>query len=319
MVNGTFGDTGLSLTVNRDSVDWRGYIPAITTPFDERGDLDLGLVRRLVTWLADEGMHGLVVAGTTGEWFSMDRAEKAALFKAVGDVLQGAMPLIAGCNAFTAKEAVSNAEVAAESGFHGVLLTPPPYVRPCVRETIAFYEDVDRGTPLPVCIYNWPPGTNIDMSRDTLEQLAELDMVVAIKNSTADRQHFLDVMRSLNKKVRIFGVPMTTVGAELVSNEEADGTMGAGAVLGRTHPDFFNALWAGERDRALALGSLDERIMSDWFRPDYTAKFGSAQAIFKAALNLQGLPGGFPRRPILPLNGAEVDRIRATLADLGRL
>ena len=49
------------------------------------------------------------------------------------------------------------------------------------------------------------------------------------------------------------------------------------------------------------LASLDERIMADWFRPDYTARFGSAQAIFKTALNLQGLPGGFPRRPILPL------------------
>jgi 4-hydroxy-tetrahydrodipicolinate synthase len=59
--------------------------------------------------------------------------------------------------------------------------------------------------------------------------------------------------------------------------------------------------------------------MSEWFRPDYTAKFGSAQAIFKTALNLQGLPGGYPRRPILPLLDCEVDAIRGTLAKLGRL
>jgi dihydrodipicolinate synthase/N-acetylneuraminate lyase len=305
--------------VNRDSVDWRGYIPAITTPFDEHGGLDLVRLRELLDWLAEEGMHGLVVAGTTGEWFSMSSEEKATLFAAVGDALKGKMPLIAGCNAFTAREAISNATTAAKSGFDGILLTPPPYVRPCEREVIAYYEEVNEATPLPVCVYNWPPGTNIDMNLTTLAHLAELDMVVAVKNSTADREHFLDVMSALNHSVRIFGVPMNAAGADFICNGEADGTMGAGAVLGRTHADFFNALWDGDRDRALALGSQDQRIMRDWFRSDYTAKFGSAQAIFKTALNLQGLPGGFPRRPILPLADDEVDIVRDTLAELGRL
>ena len=305
--------------MNRDSVDWRGYLPAITTPFDEHGDLDLKTLRSLVEWLADEGMHGLVVAGTTGEWFSMSSEEKARLFGTVGEMLRGAMPLIAGCNAFTAREVITNAITAAEAGFDGILVTPPPYVRPCEREIIAFYEDIDRGTPLPICIYNWPPGTNVDLRCATLQELAELDNVVAIKNSTGDREHFLDVMRTLNQAVRIFGIPMTEAGIELVTTGAADGTMGAGAVLGRTQPDFYNALWAGDEERALAAARLDGRIMADWFLPDYTARFGSAQAIFKTALNLQGLPGGHPRRPILPLSEAEVESVRITLADIGRL
>jgi 4-hydroxy-tetrahydrodipicolinate synthase len=291
----------------------------MTTPITERGELDLEKDRKLVQWLMDEGMHGLVVAGTTGEWFSLASGEKAELFEAVSAVVAGEIPLIAGCNAFTAVEAIRNAKTASKSGFDGILLTPPPYVRPSKREIIAFYEDVNAGTPLPICIYNWPPGTNIDMSRETLEHLADLDMVVAIKNSTGNRDHFLDVMNSLNQKVRIFGVPMTEMGADLVCDRKADGTMGAGAVLGRTHPGFFDALWAGDRERARSLGELDECLMSEWFRPDYTAKFGSAQAIFKTALNLQGLPGGYPRRPILPLLDCEVDAIRGTLAKLGRL
>jgi len=318
-INGSNGDPERVLTVNRDSVDWRGYLPAITTPFDERGELDLKSLRTLLEWLAGEGMHGLIIAGTTGEWFSMNSAEKALLFKTVGEVLKGVMPLIAGCNAFTAKEVISTAVAAANSGFDGILVTPPPYVRPCEREVIAFYEDVDNGTPLPLCIYNWPPGTNIDLRRSTLEQLAELDHVVALKNSTADPEHFLDVMRALNRKLRIFGIPMNASGVELVINGEADGTMGAGAVLGRTHPEFYNALWENDRQRALAAASQDQRIMTDWFTPDLTGRFGSAQAILKTALNLQGLPGGFPRRPILPLTAPEVESIRHTLADLGRL
>jgi 4-hydroxy-tetrahydrodipicolinate synthase len=305
--------------MNRDSVDWRGYIPAITTPFTEQGRLDLNSLRRLLEWLAGEGMHGLVVAGTTGEWFSMSSEEKEALFRAVGEVLKGELPLIAGCNAFTADTAIANAVTAAENGFDGILLTPPPYIRPSEREVIAFYEDVDKASPLPICIYNWPPGTNIDLSRKTLEQLAELENVVAIKNSTGNEEHFLDVMHALNDKVRIFGIRMTAAGADLVISAEADGTMGAGAVLGRTQPDFFNALWVGDRKRALALGVLDELIMSEWFNGDYTAKFGSAQAIFKTALNLQGLPGGFPKRPILPLSEDDVEKVRSTLRKVKRI
>jgi 4-hydroxy-tetrahydrodipicolinate synthase len=305
--------------MNKDSVDWRGYIPAITTPFTEQGRLDLHGLRRLLEWLAGEGMHGLVVAGTTGEWFSMSSEEKEALFRTVGEVLKGELPLIAGCNAFTADTAIANAVTAAESGFDGILLTPPPYVRPSEREVISFYEDVDKASPLPICIYNWPPGTNIDLSRRTLEQLVELENVVAIKNSTGNQEHFLDVMHALNDKVRIFGIPMTEAGADLVISAKVHGTMGAGAVLGRTHPDFFNALWAGDRKRALALGTLDQLIMSEWFNADYTAKFGSAQAIFKTALNLQGLPGGFPKRPILPLIEDDVEKVRNTLRKLGRI
>jgi dihydrodipicolinate synthase/N-acetylneuraminate lyase len=305
--------------VNRDSVDWRGYIPAITTPFDQHGNLDLEGLRKLLEWLSDQGVHGLIIAGTTGEWFSMNQAEYGELLDTVGQVLKGEIPLIAGCNAFTAKEVISKALIAANSGFDGILVTPPPYIRPSEREIIAFYEDVDKDTPLPICIYNWPPGTGIDLRREILEELVELNHVVAIKNSTGDRDHFIDVMRALNQKVRIFGIPMNADGAELVLNKEADGTMGAGAVLGLTQPDFFNALWAGDRERALTAASLDQRIMADWFYPDYSSRFGSAQAIFKTALNLQSLPGGYPRRPILPLADADVAVVRKTLQEVGRL
>ena len=294
-------------------------MPAITTPFDAQGALDIAALRKLLEWLAEEGMHGVIAAGTTGEWFSMNGAEKAQLFEVVGDVLKGVMPIIAGCNAFTAEEVIRNAETAAKHGFDGILVTPPPYVRPCEREVITFYEDIDQRTPLPICVYNWPPGTNVDLSRDTLLHLASLDHVVAIKNSTGNREHFLDVMRSLNGLVRVFGIPMTRDGAQLVLDEQADGTMGAGGVLGRTQPDFYNALWAGDLERGLEAASADARIMSDWFNADYTARFGSAQAVFKAALNLQGLPGGYPRRPILPLSDTDTAAVKTTLEELGRI
>lgn len=305
--------------MNRDSVDWRGYIPAITTAFDEAGELDIDACDQLLTWLHGHGMHGIIVLGTTGEWFSLRPGERKKLLNVAAESLGGKLPLIAGCHAFTAFEAIANTKLAADSGFDGVLLTPPPYVKPTEPEIYAFYKEVSDKCALPLCVYNWPPGTNIDMSLPLLESLANLDKVVAIKDSSADLRHFMDVFFALKERIRVFGIPMNELGVTLVTSHDADGTMGAGGVLGCDQPNFYNELWAGNVEEARQLGRRDCKIMADWFNSDYTGKFGSAQAIFKTALNLQGLPGGFPRAPILPIGEEGVQRIRKTLAGLGRV
>ena len=304
--------------MNRDAVEWRGYIPAVTTPFDKDGNLDNVKLFELIEWLVAEGMHGLVAAGTTGEWCTLSGEDRIALLKTVSEAAQGAVPLIAGCSAFTAEAVAANAALAAQYGFNGILVTPPPYITLSEREIFNFYADVNAAVGLPICIYNWPPGTNFDMPLSLLEALAELDNVVAIKNSTGNFKHFLDVFFSLKDKVRIFGAPMNNIGASLVLHHGADGLMGAGGVLGKDQPDFFNLLWSGELEEALRMGAKDRRIMTDWFNPDYTAKFGSAPAIFKEALNVQGLPGGYPRKPVLPLEAEHCEIIRQSLTDLGK-
>lgn len=305
--------------MDRNSVDWRGYIPALTTPFRDDEALDLDGLQRLHAWVHSEGVHGVIVLGTQGEWFSMDTAEREQVIQLATAQLAGKIPVIAGCNAFRAVEAIGNIEIAARHGASGALLTPPPYVMPTEEETFAFYQDVNAASTLPICVYNWPPGTGVDMSLPLLARIVALDKVVAIKNSTSDLRHFINVLMALRDRVRVFGAPMNELGISLVQEHGAAGTMGAGAVLGSAQPGFYEALWAGDRQRALELGRLDTTLMQDWFRPDYTGRFGSAQAIFKTALNLQDLSGGMPRRPIQPLDEQGVAAVRDTLVRLGRL
>ncbi len=305
--------------MDRDSVDWKGYIPAITTPFTEDGAFDVAALGQLLEWLQGEGMHGLVIAGTTGEWFSLEPTDRLALFRATGAQLRGKLPLIGGCNAFTPAQAIANAQLAAESGFDGILLTPPPYMVPNEDEIVAFYQTVSDHSSLPICVYNWPPGTNVDMSLPLLTRLAAIDKVVAIKNSTARLDHFIKVFLALKDQVRIFGFGLDELCITLMQAHGGEGTMGAGAVLGRTQPDFYNHLWQGDLDAARRCGKLDQRLMQDWFTPSLTGKFGSAQATLKTALNLQGLPGGYPRPPLLPLTALQQEQVRATLVAVGRL
>jgi dihydrodipicolinate synthase/N-acetylneuraminate lyase len=303
--------------MDRNSVDWRGYIPAITTPFTRDGELDWAAFDAQLGWLAAEKMDGVILAGTTGEWFSLEEDERAALFRHGAAHRAAGFPVIGGCNAFTAREAIRHAQAAEAAGLDGILLTPPPYIVPTEREAVEFYREVASATSLPVCVYNWPRGCVIDLSVDVLEELAEIDNVVAIKNSTGDWSQFVAGLYRLGDRVRYFGIPTSEIGADLVSLGRGDGLMGSGGVLGADHPGFWNALESGDRQRALELGARDRVVMGAWFTQNYGAQFGNASAIMKTALRLRGVPAGYVRRPLLELTPEEVERVRSTLEQLG--
>ncbi|MFC9501847.1 dihydrodipicolinate synthase family protein, partial [Streptomyces sp. NPDC056982] len=177
--------------MDRNTVNWRGYIPAITTPFTREGVLDTDALHVQVDWLVKEGIQGAILAGTSGEWFSMSTAERAQLFAAGAEHRTDTFPVIGACNAFTPHEAITHARAAEAAGLDGILLTPPPYIVPNRKEIIAFYRAVSDATDIPMTVYNWPRGCVVDMDVDLLTELAQIENVVAIKNSTGDFASFL--------------------------------------------------------------------------------------------------------------------------------
>jgi len=305
--------------MDRHSVDWYGYLPAVTTPFTADGELDRTAWRTQLDWLAGERLHGVIVAGTTGEWFSLTEQERADLFTLAAEQVGDRLTVLGGCNAYTAAEAIRHARAARSAGLHGILLTPPPYVVPTRAEILNFYRTVSEAVDIPLCVYNWPRGTGVDLDTGLLLELAELDTVVAVKNSTPDFGGFVRSLVALRDKVRYFGIPTNEVGIELLTKVGGDGLMGAGAVLGADHPDFFRAVQAGDLERARTLGARDRVLMENWFGADYGAQFGNAQAIMKYALTLRGVPAGHVRAPLLPLTPAEQARVRATMTQLDLL
>ncbi|MBJ7440793.1 MAG: dihydrodipicolinate synthase family protein [Sphingopyxis sp.] len=303
----------------RSRVNWQGYLPAITTPFTSDLALDEAGLGGLLEWLHGEGMHGLVLAGTTGEWTSLSMAERATLFRKTGEQMRGKLPLIAGCSSFTAQESIAFARFAKEAGFDGILMTPPPYIRPNPQEIVDFYTAVGKDAGLPICVYNWPPGTGIDMPLPLLERLAEIDAVVAIKQSTPRFTHFAETFFALRDKVRVFGFPMDELGLTMLRVHGGDGTMGAGGVLGRAQSGFYDHLWAGDIDAARACGLKDRVLMEEWYTPDLIGKFGSGPAILKAALDARGVPGGRVRPPLRDVSDADREMIATTLRNLNMI
>jgi dihydrodipicolinate synthase/N-acetylneuraminate lyase len=307
--------------MNRDDVDWQGYFPAFVTPFTESGDLDLDTLRALVDHYAAEGMHGIVVNGTCGEWFSQTGEERRTVAEATVAQAAGRMRVLVGCTAYTAKETAEFARHALAAGADGVLASPPPYAKLFTDEVIAFYRDLDAAVDGPIAIYNWPHGSGVDIGTELADKLADIDQVVAIKDSTPDADQFFETSRCVRDRVRVFGPYMSVRGLEVLRTEGGDGTVGGGSLHGRPDPEFWESYWRGEYDAPHAHAVAGDRLFPKlWLPGGWAGKYGAYQSQLKALMTMLGQPAGHVRRPRLPVTDPEsLAAMRAVLVEEGLL
>lgn len=307
--------------MNRDDVDWQGYFPAFVTPFTEVGALDLDTACALVDHYAAEGMHGIVVNGTCGEWFSQDGDERRALAEATVAQAEGRMRVLVGCTSYRADQVVELATHALAAGADGVLASPPPYAKLFPNEVVAYYEEISAGIGGPLVVYNWPHGSGVDIGPDLADRLANIDNIVAIKDSTPDADQFFQTSRRVRDRVRVFGPYMTERGLGVLETEGGDGTVGGGSLAGRPDPGFWKAVWAGEHDGPLEHALAGDRIFGKlWLPGGWAGKYGAYQSQLKALMHMLGQPAGYVRRPRLPVTDpASLAAMRAVLVEEGLL
>ena len=161
--------------------DWSGTFVPVVTPFTQSGELDEPSVRRILDLLIEEGVDGIVVAASTGEWFALSNDERIRLFEIAADQVRGRATLLAGTSAIATRDAVVLTEAARVLGLDGALILPPPYVLPSERETIAFFAAIAE-VGLPLMLYNNPSRTQVNLNARLLGKLMEFDAVVALKD-----------------------------------------------------------------------------------------------------------------------------------------
>jgi 4-hydroxy-tetrahydrodipicolinate synthase len=284
---------------SRPAVDWRGYWPAAPTPFTPDGALDLDSWRELLELYVAQGVHGVLVNGTTGEWFAQTPAERADLARVAVQTVAGRIPVVVGVGALTATTSAELARAVAEAGADGVLTTPPPYVHPSDEEVVAYYRRVAEATDLPLMVYNWPRGTAVDMSTDLLERLCDLDQVVAVKESSGDEAKALDTTERLVGRVRVFNRFVYRRGLATLREIGGDGSIDGGGMGAPFAVPFYEAVWAQDWDAAREHAARYTGLTGSIVRTDYSGRFGSPTAQLKAAMRLLGQPGGFVREPLV--------------------
>ncbi len=306
--------------MDRNSVDWKGYWVAAPTPFTGEGALDEPAWREVLRLYREQGVHGVLVNGTTGEWFSQTEGERRRVAEIAVEVLRGHMPVVIGCTTYTAAGTVALARHAEQIGADGVLSTPPPYATPTPREIVAFFRALSDGIGLPIMVYNWARGVSVEITWETAMELAKLDHVVAIKDSTANRMQAVATLERVVDQVRVFGSFINRLGLAILRGLGGDGNIDGGGLGARFAIAFYQAVWRGDVAAAEAAADRYVAFMSQLIRPDWSGAVGSPQTQIKAMMNMLGQAGGYPRPPLLPIEDrTDLDYLRAALVSAGLL
>lgn len=304
--------------MDRNDVSWSGYWAACPTPYGEDGQLELDLLRSLLDYYAEQGLHGVLINGTTGEWFSQSDAERRAVAETAIEQVRGRMTVVIGCTDYTAKGVAARAEHAIAAGADGFASTPPPYCRPLPDETVAFFADISNALPgAPMMVYNWPHGTSVDIAPELASRLADVDTVVAIKDSTPDFAKFVETVKTVVGRVRVFGPFMTSDGYAALKAFGGDGTIGGGTIFGAPDAEFWEAHWRGDDEACRAHAAATDRLFEKlWLPGGWAGHFGHYQSQLKAIMAMIGQPGGTVRPPRLPVTDATaLARIREILIE----
>lgn len=164
---------------------FKGSFPALVTPF-KNGELDLDTLKRLVEWHISEGSHGLVPVGTTGESPTLSHEEHETVVEEVVKAAAGRIPVIAGAGSNNTVESIRFMQHAHQVGASAALVVTPYYNKPTQRGLIAHFTALHDCCDLPIIIYNIPGRSVVDMTPETMGELAKLPRIVGVKDATGD-------------------------------------------------------------------------------------------------------------------------------------
>lgn len=288
--------------MNRDSVDWQGPMPAITTPFRKDLSIDEAGFFANIDRLYAAGATGMVAGGCTGEFWALSLKERAQLARWVVQASAGRGTAIIGTGAIRADEVIEQIHAAKEAGCDGVLVMPPFFAHLTDAEVFAHYEAINAQSVLPIILYNIPGNAGNALSPELADRLADLDWVVAIKESSGNWTNFHETLLRVHKRIRVFCGPSSVFGVSAVL-AGADGLI-----------DCFPNVWApGCLDlwHATRDGRMDEAWGLQRTGMELTALFtAQGRTLYpstKAIMNLLDLPGGgLPRPPLQALEGAQL-------------
>ncbi|WP_299082131.1 4-hydroxy-tetrahydrodipicolinate synthase [uncultured Ruegeria sp.] len=164
---------------------FKGSMPALVTPF-RNGELDLDTLKHLVEWQIQEGSTGLVPVGTTGESPTLSHEEHETVVEEVVKAAAGRVPVIAGAGSNNTVEATRFVQFAKTVGAAAALVVTPYYNKPTQRGLLAHFTTLHECADIPIIIYNIPGRSIIDMSPETMGELAKLPRIVGVKDATGD-------------------------------------------------------------------------------------------------------------------------------------
>lgn len=285
-----------------------GTFTVTVTPFTaDGGEIDEAVLRRLVDWQIDSGIHGLIPVASTGEFLSLSDDERRRVAEIVITQADKRVPVLVGAGAESTWDVVRYSREAESLGADGVLVIPPFYSTPTEEELFVHYRTIAETISIPVMLYNNPATANVDMKPPLVARLSEIDNVSYIKESTMDANRVSEILDLCGGRMSVFG---GILGYESFENGAVGWTAVGANLMPREFSDLYRlCIEAGDRPAAQALNERISPVVELVGQDRYVSAT-------KKALELMGLPVGPPRPPRLPVQGDTLARVQRVVTDL---
>lgn len=276
-------------------MQFEGIFTPVVTPYHDDHRIDHAALEAVIEHLIGAGVHGLILAGTTGEYYAQSMDERMDLMRFFRDRIDGRVPLVVGTGAIRTEDSIQYAEAAAKIGADALLVASPPYAVPTERENALHALAIDRAADLPIMLYNYPGRTGVNMGEEYLDRVGRSTNFQAIKESSGDVNRIHLLARDY---------PHIQLGCGMDDQALEFFAWGANCWIcagSNFAPEAHIALYRACRVEGDF--SRGRRIMSAMLPLMRVLEQGGkfVQCI-KHGLTLRGIPVGPPRRPLRPLN-----------------
>lgn len=277
---------------------FEGTFVVMVTPFTQKEELDLDAYRKNIDFYIKNGVHGVIVGGSTGEFASLSIQEHKKIMEIVVDHVNSRVPCISGTAACSTRTVIELTQYAKDVGIDGALIVPPFYSKPREKEIYGHYKTIAEAVDLPIMLYNNPWTSKVDMMPDLVAKLAEIDNISYIKESSSDITRIMRILELTDRKLTIF------CGADNLALESfLMGAKGWVCVSANIFPKHTSRLYELVKENKIEEAKklyISLYPLCSWL--EETGLFAQGA---KAGLEIMGMKAGPTRKPLIPCTDEE--------------
>ena len=297
-------------------MDFYGIYTPVITPHHDDGRIDEDGFAQVIEHLIAEGVHGIIIAGTTGEYYAQTTEERVRLLSLGVEIIGGRVPVIGGTGAMRTEDSIMLAQAAKQAGTDAILIATPPYSVPNGRENALHALAVERAVDMPVMLYNYPGRMAAEMDEEFLDRVGQSPNFRAIKESSGDINRVHLLARQYPHISLSCG--MDDQALEFFAWGARSWVCAASNFAAKAHIALWQAcVVEGDFTKGRAIMTAMLPLMT------VLEQGGKFIQSVKYGVERRGLPAGKPRLPLKPLNKDEkreldqvIDRMNATISQI---
>lgn len=288
-----------------------GVMVPLITPFHEDESIDFEGYKKIIDYTIEGGMHGILVGGSTGEYHMMSLEERRELIKKGCEFAAGRVPVMAGTGEYTAKETIELTNFAADCGAAWGLVLPPFYQQTTEEGIYEFFKEIAEASKIGIVIYHNPGATNVELSPDFIVRLAQIDNIVAVKDTTDERHTCQTIAKTRN----IENFTVMEAEEHLLLPTYSVGGKAAFSILFNLLPAEMREMYdlAVVKNDFAAAANLNAKLAPFYDLMEAEPYPGPV----KAGLDALGLPGGIVRKPLTQPSDEMRETMKKELAHIG--